>query len=228
MDVLAYMQQCGADVNPYTTAAIMRIESGFNPLAINNNTLGRSYFPATRPEAETMASDFLAKGNELAVGFMQVHTQWLSRLGLKVSQLFEPCTNIRVGTYILKTNYEECQMRGLTGQKAMDCALTAYWSGRYVPGSKYVDMVRGSAAGGKIVRVAGSDSGAHASAPEPQGTPPRPKAASLYASPDKARGLYGAWPDDAASSPQVPDSQPAPQAAPIANPAPQQAPARQP
>lgn len=69
------------NINPYLLAAIAKTESNFNANAVRQNTNG------TRD-----------------IGVMQVNTIWLpvlARYGVTEAQLYDPCTNITVGAWIL-------------------------------------------------------------------------------------------------------------------------------
>jgi soluble lytic murein transglycosylase-like protein len=64
--------------------AIARIESGLNPHAVGRNRDGSR-----------------------DIGLMQINSTWLPKLashGIKERDLFEPCTNIHVGAWILAGN----------------------------------------------------------------------------------------------------------------------------
>jgi soluble lytic murein transglycosylase-like protein len=67
------------NIHPDLLWAIARVESGFDPTAVNRNTDG-SY-------------DY---------GLMQINSSWAHLTGPTVwSQLWDPCTNIKVGAWIL-------------------------------------------------------------------------------------------------------------------------------
>jgi soluble lytic murein transglycosylase-like protein len=71
-------------VNPDLLYAIAKTESGLNPNAINRN-----------------------KNKSYDVGIMQINSMWFSKLqkyGISEQQLFDPCTNIQVGAWILAQN----------------------------------------------------------------------------------------------------------------------------
>jgi soluble lytic murein transglycosylase-like protein len=71
-------------VNPQLLYAIAKTESGLNPHALNHNPDG-SY----------------------DIGLMQINSRWLPTLrkyGIGEARLFEPCTNIHVGAWILAQN----------------------------------------------------------------------------------------------------------------------------
>jgi hypothetical protein len=71
-------------VNPQLLYAIAKTESGLNPRALNRNPDG-SY----------------------DIGLMQINSRWiptLRRYGISEARLFEPCTSIHVGAWILAQN----------------------------------------------------------------------------------------------------------------------------
>lgn len=143
----ALLLQCGPSVSPDTLAAIMQVESGRHSWAINDNNTGKAYFPTSREQAQQLAHGLLAQGHKLAIGSMQIHSQWLGRLGLTPAALLDPCTSIRVASRILQDNYRVCAGKGFQQAARLDCALTAYWSGRFTPQSSYVGKVRAHAGG---------------------------------------------------------------------------------
>lgn len=83
---LACWEEAGAryNVNPYLLYAIAKTESGLNPSAVNRNRNG-SY----------------------DIGMMQINSLWfpeLRKYGLDEKQLYDPCTSIHVGAWILAQN----------------------------------------------------------------------------------------------------------------------------
>ena len=68
-------------IYPGLIEAIIAVESNFNPRAINRN-----------------------KNGSVDVGLMQINSFWFPRLkkyGISVEDLFDPCVNVEVGTWIL-------------------------------------------------------------------------------------------------------------------------------
>jgi soluble lytic murein transglycosylase-like protein len=71
-------------VNPHLLYAIAKTESGMNPLATNRN-----------------------KNGSYDVGLMQINSSWfplLRKYGVTEQQLFDPCTSIHVGAWVLAQN----------------------------------------------------------------------------------------------------------------------------
>ncbi|RJF96853.1 invasion protein [Noviherbaspirillum cavernae] len=71
-------------VNPYMLYAIAKTESSLNPAAINRN-----------------------KNGSYDIGLMQINSSWFATLrkhGIDEQQLYDPCTSIHVGAWILAQN----------------------------------------------------------------------------------------------------------------------------
>ena len=134
--------QCGPEVNPATTQAIIEIESRGDPLAIHDNDTGKSYKPPSREGAVRIASQLLKQGHSLDLGLMQINSFHL-KPGIDLTQLFDPCFNIGVGTNILAGFY-----RGHAKNSPHDPAditllkaLSSYNSGTPYRGKYYVNRI---------------------------------------------------------------------------------------
>jgi soluble lytic murein transglycosylase-like protein len=71
-------------IHPWLLAAIAKVESGFDPAAVNATHAQRT--------------------GSVDLGLMQINSQWLpvlARHGISRDALFEPCTNVNVGAWIL-------------------------------------------------------------------------------------------------------------------------------
>jgi type IV secretion system protein VirB1 len=133
--IAAALLACALNVAPVTLEAIVRVESGGYPLALNVNRLPRPQpHPATLAEAVSVAQGYIARGYSVDLGLMQVNNRNLAALGYTIEQVFDPCTNIRSGAAILTANYAEAvQSRG-EGQGALQAALSAYNTGNFYRG----------------------------------------------------------------------------------------------
>jgi len=139
----SFLAQCGPDVEPSTTRAIIQVESGGNVLAIGNNSLKKSFSPRTRDEAVTLAASFLALGHSVDLGLMQINSCHLASLGLSLEEVFDACRNVRAGTTILSGFYRQYPNKdpGLT----LFNALSAYNTGQAWKGPGYVNRILAAA-----------------------------------------------------------------------------------
>lgn len=71
--------------------AIARQESSLNPLAVN--VAGKTYYPATRQEAEAIIAAAQASGKSYDVGLMQINRWWIERHGIPPASLLDPDVN---------------------------------------------------------------------------------------------------------------------------------------
>ena len=131
----AALLACAMNVAPVTLEAIVRVESGGDPLAINVNHLaGPQPHPATRAEAVRIAQSYVARGYSVDLGLMQVNSRNLAALGYSIEQILDPCTNIKGGAAILTADYAEAVRSRGEGQRALQAALSAYNTGSFYRG----------------------------------------------------------------------------------------------
>jgi len=130
----AELQACAPYVSAVTLAAVIRVESGGNPIAIHVNR-GPQPPPATTiDQAITYAAYAIARGYSVDLGLMQLNSKHLASLGYRVSDAFDPCRNIAAGARILQADYTAAAKQIGPGQGALLAALSAYNSGSFVDG----------------------------------------------------------------------------------------------
>jgi type IV secretion system protein VirB1 len=145
---------CAPSVHPETMAALVRVESGFNPYAIGvvGGRLVRQ--PKNLPEALATVRALETAGWNFSVGLAQVNRHNLDRLGMDWGTAFDPCGNLRAGSEILAECYGRARPRSDGDQRALHAALSCYYSGNFQrgfavdagQGSSYVQRVLASAA----------------------------------------------------------------------------------
>jgi type IV secretion system protein VirB1 len=126
---------CAPNVAPITLQAVIQVESGGNPLAINVNGI-RVQPPRARDarDAATMVEAYIARGYSVDIGLMQVNSRNLVALGTTVERMLEPCANIHAAATILTADYAEAARARGEGQAALQAALSAYNTGDFYRG----------------------------------------------------------------------------------------------
>jgi type IV secretion system protein VirB1 len=133
--ITAPLLACAPNVAPATLEAVISVESGGKPLALNINGLSVQPPPARDiREAVKVAASFIARGYSVDLGLMQVNSRNLVALGLTLQQVLDPCTNIRGGATILTADYAEAVRTRGEGQSALQAALSAYNTGDFYRG----------------------------------------------------------------------------------------------
>lgn len=150
----ALAQQCAPAVHPATMAAIVRVESTFNPFAIGvvGGRLQRQ--PKNAAEAVVTARALEAAGYNFSLGIGQVNHHNLAKYGLDYQTAFEPCVNLKAASLILKECYDRAKANYLDDALALQAAFSCYYSGNFATGfrpdvkgqSSYVQRVQISAA----------------------------------------------------------------------------------
>lgn len=141
MTLAAVAHFCAPRVAPQTTLAIVKVESGGHPWAIDDDTTKKSYFPATREAAVALAVDLLAQGHNLDVGLMQVNSVHFGSDRQSVWTIFDPCVNVANGSRILIDDYHSASRVYGPGREALFHAFEAYNSGRLSGSPGYAHLV---------------------------------------------------------------------------------------
>lgn len=139
---------CAPQVAPVTMMAIVKVESGGNPLAINVNGPRRlARQPNSRAEALAWSQWLIGNGYSIDMGLTQVNSANFRKLGTNASAMIDPCANLAAGASILAGNYSGAASRMGGGQDALRAALSAYNTGNTRAGfsNGYVGKVAAAA-----------------------------------------------------------------------------------
>ncbi|MGC9217128.1 lytic transglycosylase domain-containing protein, partial [Acidithiobacillus sp.] len=137
--------ECAPMVAPSTMAAIVRVESGDNPLAIWNNSTRSMVIPGSRAQAIRYLRHAMAAGQRVDVGLAQVDTGNFAAFGLTPQNAFNACANLRAGGEILHMDWQQALSSGYRGQLALYHAFEAYNSGRLRGDAQYANRILGAA-----------------------------------------------------------------------------------
>lgn len=137
MDTAAFMTlalACAPAVHIDTARALVDVESSLNPWAIGvvGGALVRQ--PSHRAEALATARALLANGWEFSVGLAQINARNFDRLGLTLETAFEPCSNLAAMKAVLTECHERAGASAGDEQRALQRALSCYYSGDFSTG----------------------------------------------------------------------------------------------
>jgi type IV secretion system protein VirB1 len=132
---------CAVGINPRTMTALVRVESGGDSLALHDNTWRSSYAPPDAATAVAWANQLMSMGHSVDLGLSQINSGNLPSLGLSVSSVFDPCTNLQAGATILSADYRAATARFGPGQVALRHALGAYNTGSLYAGQGYINQI---------------------------------------------------------------------------------------
>lgn len=160
--------KCAPTAPVPTLRAIARVESALYPLALSVNyperaaaelRLGEgavrlSRQPRSVEEALAWIRWLKSRRQTVSVGLMQINTEHLPALGVRIEQLFDPCTNIRTGWVILSSKLDQARRRFGNTATTIRAALSSYNSGNWTGGfaNGYVQRVSQNASGGTSVK----------------------------------------------------------------------------
>lgn len=150
---LALIMACAPNVAPSTIQEIIRVESAGSPLAVNINTrngvkLRPTIKITTAQHAIAVTYAAMALGHTVDMGYMQVNSANLAKLGHTVEDMFDPCMNLKVGAAILSAAYVMALPLHKNEQAALQAALSAYNTGSFQRGfdngyvARYINMPR--------------------------------------------------------------------------------------
>ena len=143
LDIPTLQSRCLPAVPLTTLTAIIRVESGGNPSAMQidyprallkrwhlpEGTLRLKRQPATEREALEWLEYFERRNISVDLGLMQVSTAEAHRRGRPAESLLDPCFNLRAGWQILDSAYQlETKTYG-PGQEALQHAISRYNTG---------------------------------------------------------------------------------------------------
>lgn len=152
LEIAAFAQlaaACAPSVAPETLAAVARVESGFDPEAINlNGPGGGRQRVSTREEAIALATELVVvRRRSVDLGLMQINSANLAGLRMTIADAFDPCRNLAAAARLLAGGYAAASRSDADPQHALRGALSRYNTGHPERGfaNGYVRRVETSA-----------------------------------------------------------------------------------
>ena len=97
--------RCAPSVSSSTLAAIAKVESGFNPLAIHDNSASKTVSVDDELDAVDVIEGLLRQGHSIDVGLMQINSANFASLGLTAESALDPCVSLRAAAVVLESRY---------------------------------------------------------------------------------------------------------------------------
>jgi type IV secretion system protein VirB1 len=146
IDFSNLIHDCAGSVPAAVVEAIVRTESGFDPLALHVNANARLQSqPKTKAQAAAWAEWLIRRGYSVDMGLMQINSGNLLSLNLTPVGAFDPCQNIRAGVAILTAQYGRAlrEHGPIPGPSPLLQAISAYNTGTFRGGFRngYVGKV---------------------------------------------------------------------------------------
>lgn len=143
---LALAVQCAPDIAPDTLARVVKTESGFNQWAIG--VVGKPLVsqPQTKEEALSVVKKLVKENANFSIGLGQINRQYFD--ANDAESVFEPCSNLKMASAVLKDCYSRALDESDTTQQALKKTFSCYYSGNFIRGFKkegnnksYVELV---------------------------------------------------------------------------------------
>ena len=97
--------KCAPSVASSTLAAIAKVESGFDPLAIHDNSASKTVSVTDELEAVDVIDRLIKQGHSIDVGLMQINSANFANLGLTAETALDPCVSLRAAGVVLESRY---------------------------------------------------------------------------------------------------------------------------
>src|SRR6266702_1929013 len=133
---------CAPHVDTQTLAAVVRVESSFNPYAIGVVRGHLQRQPRSYEEAVATAHGLAARGFDFSLGLGQINVRNLPRFGETIETIFEPCRNLRASGAILSQCFARSAEQTRDEQGALRGAFSCYYSGNFSTGYQHGYVAR--------------------------------------------------------------------------------------
>lgn len=132
---LAAQPACSAiGMVPEFWQRVVKHESGYNPLALHDDTTSTAYFPGSVEASESLALQLMAKGHSVGIGLSQLTAKnpesFQKRFHITVQDALDACTNMHAGARWYVTGALSTYATGDPGKnlKYADAILADGWA----------------------------------------------------------------------------------------------------
>jgi type IV secretion system protein VirB1 len=132
-DFTALAARCAPAVSSQTLGAVARTESAFDPWALHDNTTGLSESPVSGQSALADGVAWVARGDSVDIGMMQINSANLPALHMTVASALDPCISLAGGAQVLQAAFGPVDTSS-DEQVALLLALSRYNTGSPLKG----------------------------------------------------------------------------------------------
>lgn len=146
-EIDTFIETCSSGVHPDTVAAVIRIVTDnekfiFTVLPSNGQRIQGS--ADSRDAVIKKGIEHIEAGDAVSVGVMQVSSKYWSKFDVTIMDMMDPCTNIEIGTSLLKNAYINAKLSQKQNGEAIAYAIETYVNGNlYEDGRKKAISVLG-------------------------------------------------------------------------------------
>ena len=129
-EVSAIAGRCASSAPASALISIVRVESGFAPLAIRvNGSRPRVLYAKSAETAAELAETMIVQGRNIDLGLAQINSGNLSALGLSARDAFDPCRNLAAAAEILNRGYARALKVNHANRPILQMAYSIYNTG---------------------------------------------------------------------------------------------------
>ena len=144
MDIFTMIMACSLYPDNSITNAVIQVSSGGKALAVTSiaadGTVTNKDTFKNAAQAAQYAQSAIDKGDQVAIGLMQIPYKWLPLYQGRASleELFRPCKNMVIATDALNKAARQCREED---ELDSTCALSVYRTGERKQGIAYAEAV---------------------------------------------------------------------------------------
>ncbi|MFM2322719.1 MAG: hypothetical protein RLZZ225_872 [Pseudomonadota bacterium] len=141
MDLVTLVLACSLYADNSITYAMVQTGTQNNPLVVTVDGTPQTF--KSMPLAIRYTQRQIAEGKKVAIGLMQISSQWLPEIAARPSDLFRPCKNLVVATQILEKLRLQCQTIAANkpNTNIQACVLSLYKTKSPQNGLAYANQV---------------------------------------------------------------------------------------
>ena len=131
-EIDTFIETCSSGVHPDTVAAVVEIVTNREPFVFTVLPAKGKRIQGSARDRDTVirkGSEHIEAGGMVSVGLMQVSSKYWKKHDVTIMDMMDPCTNIRVGTSLLKSAFVNAKLAQKDNGEAIAYAIEIYING---------------------------------------------------------------------------------------------------